>query len=116
MKKVSRNHSRKRRKRRVNVKGTLKVPRFVVSRSNKRVYVQLVNDTENKVLKGIISPVSDKESNKSDQAYKVGELIAKEAKKLKIKRAVFDRNGYKFHGRVKSAMEGAIKEGLNFKK
>ena len=110
---MSRNVLRKKRKRRVRVTGTGKVPRLSVFRSNKHVYAQLIDDEKGKTLAGILS-VSKGAKLKS--AETVGEKLAEKAKALKITQAVFDRGGYKYHGRVKAIKEAAEKKGLVFKK
>ncbi|MBI2640774.1 MAG: 50S ribosomal protein L18 [Candidatus Sungbacteria bacterium] len=111
---------RERRHRRVRAKvfGTSAVPRLSIFRSNKRVWVQLVDDTAGKT----IVAASDKEikANKktAEKAVatgaKVGELLARKAREKKIDRAVFDRGGYKYHGIVKAVAEGARNGGLKF--
>ncbi len=91
-------------------------PRLSVFRSNKHIFMQLIDDA-----KGItIVSASDSEikleddSKKTILAQKTGELLAKKAQEKKIKRAVFDRGGYKYQGRIKAAAEGARKGGLEF--
>lgn len=80
--------------------------RLLVFRSNKYIYAQLIDDENNKTITGI----SDRQKN----AFSVGEKIAEKALDLKIAKVVFDRNGYKYHGLVKSLAEGARKKGLVF--
>ncbi|MBD3300287.1 MAG: 50S ribosomal protein L18 [Candidatus Moranbacteria bacterium] len=113
MKKVNRNIIRKRRKRRIRVKGNSKIPRLNVFRSNKSVYLQLIDDEAGKTIIGLLS---DRKKDKTFQAFEAGKKLGKAAVEKKIKRAVFDRNGYKFHGRIKAVLEGASEAGLNFKK
>ncbi len=98
---------RKRRHRRVRakIKGTAKVPRLCVFRSNKHLYAQLIDDEKGKTLVS----VSDLEAKDSK---KIGLLIAEKALAKKINKVVFDRGGYKYHGRVKSLAEGAREGGL----
>jgi len=108
---------RKRRHKRVRAKisGTAKCPRLCVFRSNKHIYAQLINDEKGKTL--VVAKdleIKDLKSKKTEIAYKVGELIAEKAIKNKIKKIVFDRGGYKYHGRVKALAEGARKGGLIF--
>ena len=91
------------------VSGTAERPRMTVFRSNKQIYVQLVDDTVGKTLvsassKGIASEV----------AAKVGQAVAEKAIAAGINTVVFDRNGYLFHGRVKSLADGARNGGLKF--
>lgn len=101
---------------RKKIKGTGSRPRLSVFRSLKYIYASLINDESGKTLffasekeiKGI------KKLSKKEKAEKIGELIAKKALKKKISRVVFDRGGYKYHGRVKALAEGARKAGLKF--
>ena len=101
--------------------GTNKVPRLYVFRSNKHIYAQLINDQ----VAQTIAAASDFEAKKAkirdknftkkiNVAFKVGELIAQKALKKEIKKVVFDRGGYKYHGKVKAVAEGARKGGLTF--
>jgi len=104
-----------RRRIRKTITGSSERPRMNVFRSNKQIYVQLVDD-----LKGhtIVSASSQEESiasqklNKVEQSALVGKLIAEKAKEAGISEVVFDRNGYLYHGRVKSLAEAARKGGL----
>src|SRR5688572_2114169 len=99
---------------RSKVKGDESKPRLSVFRSNKHIFAQLIDDETSKTL-AAASDVKLKDKNKkADTAFTVGENLAKAAKLKKIDRAVFDRNGYKYHGRVKSLAEGARKGGLSF--
>lgn len=101
---------------RAKVFGTKDRPRFSVYRSNKHLFLQLVDDERCKTVLG----VSDKKIKakkgwkKSDVAYELGKLLAKLTQEKKITKAVFDRGGYKYHGRVKKAAEGAREGGLQF--
>ena len=109
---------RKRRHKRVRAKisGTAKIPRLCVFRSNKHIYAQLIDDTQGKTLLS----ASDLEikfkgkKTKTEKAFEVGKLIAKKAQEKKIQKIVFDRGGYKYHGRVKALAEGAREGGLKF--
>ncbi len=122
---MSKNKKDKRKKRyrrhkriRGKVIGTSEVPRLCVFRSNNHIYAQLIDDQRGVV----ISAASDKEikkdkgskKGKTELAFETGKLIAQKAKKKKIERIVFDRAGYKYHGRVKALAEGARKGGLRF--
>lgn len=106
---------RKMRKKEI-LEGTKTRPRMVVFRSNKYIYAQLVNDDEGKTLLGISEKDLAKEvkGSKTERAKLVGEKIAKVAIDKKIKEIVFDRSGYKYHGRVKALAEGARSKGLKF--
>ena len=110
--------ARQRRHRRIRgkVAGTAERPRLVVSRSNKGISAQLVDDTSGRTLASASSGHLRKtfEGNKVDQATEVGKLLAENAKKRDIEAAVFDRGGYLYHGRVKALAEAARKGGLRF--
>ncbi len=95
------------------ISGTAERPRMSVFRSNKGIYVQLIDDLEGRTL-AAASSKGISEGTKTEIAAKVGEAIAKKAIELGIAAVVFDRNGYLFHGRVKSLAEGARKGGLKF--
>jgi large subunit ribosomal protein L18 len=121
---------------RAKVFGTAQVPRLCVFRSNKHIYAQLIDDEKGQTIVAasdlmIKSKIKNKKSktqikNQKDErdkktltgkvavAYEVGKLIAKKAAERKIKKVVFDRGGYKYHGRVKAVAEGAKEEGLEF--
>jgi large subunit ribosomal protein L18 len=102
---------------RKTVQGTAARPRMTVYRSNKQIYVQLVDDLSGKTLISASSRVDEGEetkSNKIEQAERVGKLVAEKAKSAGIESVVFDRNGYLYHGRVKSLAEAARKGGLKF--
>lgn len=93
-------------------------PRLSVFRSHTAIYAQVIDDLKGKTLISFSSKkISKKDIEKKDRkevAYMVGEEIAKLAKAKKIKEIVFDRSGYKYHGRVKALAEGARKGGLSF--
>ncbi len=105
-------------KRRIRKKvvGTSSVPRLSVFRSNKQIYAQIIDDVTGKTLasSGSLKNEEAQKGNKKEQAELVGKLIAEKAKKSGIEKVVFDRNGYLYHGRVKSLAESARKEGLKF--
>ncbi len=108
--KLDQRHSRKRRIR-AKISGTTVRPRLSVYCSLMRVYAQLVDDTKSRTL----TTVSSKAGQKNiAAATKVGEAIAKKAKELKITAVVFDRNGRKYHGRVKALADAARAAGLTF--
>ncbi len=114
IKKESRNDMRKVRHERVRkqIIGTKDIPRLNVYRSNKNIYVQLIDD-ENGVTLASASSMNMK-GNNTEVAAKVGEAIAKEAKKCKISKVKFDRGGYLYHGRVKALADAARENGLEF--
>jgi large subunit ribosomal protein L18 len=103
------------RKRRVRsrVAGTADRPRLTVYKSNTHIYGQLIDDIKQKTVVSA-SDLKSKSGKKTDMAGAVGEEIAKKAVAKKIKKVVFDRNGYRYHGRVKALAEGARKGGLEF--
>ena len=99
---------------RAKIKGTALVPRICVFRSNRHIYCQLIDDEKNKTII-IASDIEVKlKGKKSEVAGKVGELLAKKAQDKKIEKAVFDRSGYQYHGRVKALADGARKGGLKY--
>lgn len=105
----------KKRIRRV-VTGTAERPRLSVYRSNKQIYAQLIDDVNGKTLMSA-SSYNNKAAEgkeKSEQAKIVGKEIAEKASKANISKVVFDRNGYLYHGRVRSLAEGAREGGLQF--
>ena len=95
------------------VSGTAERPRMTVFRSNKQIYVQLVDDSEGKTLASASSKGIE-EGTKTKVAAKVGQAIAEKALAAGITEVVFDRNGYLFHGRVKSLADAARNGGLKF--
>ena len=95
------------------VSGTAERPRMTVFRSNKQIYVQLVDDSEGKTLVSASSKGIE-EGTKTEVAAKVGQAIAEKALAAGITEVVFDRNGYLFHGRVKSLADAARNGGLKF--
>ena len=111
----SRSEQRTRRHLRVRKKvaGTAERPRLVVYRSLKHIYAQLVDDVKNHTLM-TVSDIKVGEGKKSDRSVAVGKEIAAKAKEAGITRVVFDRAGYKYHGRVKSVADGAREGGLEF--
>lgn len=95
------------------ISGTSACPRMSVFRSNKQIYVQIINDENGCTLASASSLGFDK-MPKQEQAEKVGEKIAQVALQAGITRVVFDRNGYLYHGRVQELANGARKGGLKF--
>lgn len=98
---------------RCKVSGTAERPRMTVFRSNKSIYVQLVDDLAGATLVSASSKGLEG-GTKTEIAAKVGEAIAGKAKEKGIETVVFDRNGYLYHGRVKSLADAARKGGLKF--
>lgn len=95
------------------VNGTTARPRLVVFRSLKSIYAQLVDDSTRKTLLGA-SSIKVKKGTKTEQAKAVGIEVAKLAVEKGITEVVFDRGGYRYHGRVKAVAEGAREGGLKF--
>lgn len=113
--KISRNKLRLHRKRRIKAKvfGTAKKPRLAVFKSLKKISVQLIDDSKNKTLAYADNKMA-KAKNDILGAKEVGKFIAKKGQEKKIKEAVFDRAGYKYHGKVKAVADGAREGGLIF--
>lgn len=104
---------------RSKIKGTPQRPRLAVFRSNKEIYCQLINDVEGKTLVGASSLSKEVKENNSDKTKSeisklVGLEIARRAKDAGFETVVFDRGGYKYHGRVAHLAAGAREGGLNF--
>lgn len=100
---------------RAEIKGTAKIPRFCVFRSNKHIYAQLIDDEKGKIILALDDKKLEKKSKgKTLIANEVGQLLAKKALEKNIEKVVFDRGGYKYHGRVKALAEGARQGGLKF--
>jgi large subunit ribosomal protein L18 len=110
--------ARRRRHRRVRgkVQGTAERPRLVVSRSNRGISAQLVDDQTARTLASAywLSLKDSVKGDKTEQAAEVGKLLAKNAKAAGIDACVFDRAGYLYHGRVKALADGAREGGLSF--
>ena len=101
---------RKRRHNRVRakIKGTAKIPRLCIFRSNKYIYAQIIDDDKANIIAASYAEATVK------TASKLGKVIAQKAKDKSIEKVLFDRGGYKYHGRIKAFAEGAKKEGLQF--
>ncbi len=104
---------------RKKISGTAETPRLAVYRSNKQIYVQVVDDLNKITLLSASSKekvVADKSAGikKIEQAKLVGKLLAAKCKEKGIQNVVFDRSGYKYHGRVKSLADAAREGGLKF--
>ena len=96
--------------------GSTERPRLSVFRSNKGIYAQVINDVTGTTIASASSLSKDFSGtgNKSDQSIAVGKLVAEKAIAAGVKEVVFDRNGYLYHGRIKSLAEGAREAGLVF--
>jgi large subunit ribosomal protein L18 len=113
----SKGQSRLRRRRRVRakVRGTAERPRLSVFRSNKGIQAQVIDDVAGHTLAAVNWTEDDLKSLKSmDQAKRAGELLAERAKAAGVETVVFDRGGYRYHGRVKALADGARENGLAF--
>ncbi|HIY77343.1 MAG TPA: 50S ribosomal protein L18 [Candidatus Sphingobacterium stercorigallinarum] len=101
---------------RKQLSGSTERPRLTVFRSNKGIYAQIIDDTVGKTL--ISASTLSKEfagsGNKVEQSKAVGKLVAEKAIAAGISKVVFDRNGYLYHGRIKSLADGAREGGLDF--
>ena len=109
---------RKKIKRRVRkkVSGTAERPRLSVFKSNKQIYAQVIDDRQGHTMAAASSRAIQEAQNvpKTDQAKAVGKELAKKAQEAKIDKVAFDRNGYRYHGRVKALADAAREEGLKF--
>ena len=99
---------------RKRVAGTAERPRLSIFRSNKQIYAQVIDDIAGQTLAAASSLDTSVSDNKQAAANSVGEEIAKRAVDSGIKKVVFDRAGYKYHGRVKALADGARSGGLSF--
>ncbi len=95
------------------VNGSAERPRMTIFRSNKQIYVQLIDDQAGHTVLSVSSKDDDK-APKLEQAKKVGTSVAEKAKEAGIENVVFDRNGYLYHGRIKALAEAAREGGLKF--
>jgi len=114
---VSVREARLRRHRRVRgkISGTAERPRLVVFRSNRGIFAQLIDDERGHTLAAVYWTEGDLKSLKTmDQAKRAGELLAERAKAAGVETVVFDRGGYRYHGRVKALADGAREAGLKF--
>jgi large subunit ribosomal protein L18 len=106
---------RRRRRVRAKVVGSHERPRLSVYRSNRGVFVQLIDDTAGRTLAAVNWTEPELRDLKAiEQAKRAGELLAARAKEAGIESCVFDRGGYRYHGRVRALAEGAREGGLKF--
>jgi large subunit ribosomal protein L18 len=106
---------RRRRRVRAKVRGTAERPRLSVFRSNRGIQAQVIDDVAGHTLAAVNWTEDDLKSLKSmDQAKRAGELLAERAKAAGVETVVFDRGGYRYHGRVKALADGARESGLAF--
>ena len=111
--------SREKRHRRVRsrVGGTADRPRLNVFRSLNHIYAQVIDDTQGHTLAAastVETDLRENEATKVDQAREVGKLVAQRATEAGIKKVVFDRGGFLYHGRIKALADGAREAGLDF--
>ena len=104
---------KRRRRVRAKVVGTATRPRLAVFRSNRGVFVQLIDDEAGRTIAAAQWTEAEvKDLDRGEQAKRIGALVAERAKAAGVERAVFDRGGYQYHGRVKAVAEGAREAGL----
>ncbi len=118
---ISRNKNRLLRKQRTKdkVRGTGSKPRLVIFKSLKNIYVQLIDDEKQSTILSVSTLNKEqfgklKSKKNKDAAKKIGELVAEKLLEKGIKKVVFDRNGYKYHGKVKFFADAARQKGLIF--
>jgi large subunit ribosomal protein L18 len=110
-------HRKRHRRVRLRIEGTSERPRLNVFRSLNHIYAQVIDDTEGHTMvsaSSLEAAIQDAGGTKAEQARFVGELVGQRAVEQGISQVVFDRGGYKYHGRVKALAEGARKAGLDF--
>ena len=113
MQKKNNKRIRLKKKIRVKIRGTDARPRLTVFRSNKFIYAQIINDLKGKTLTQA-SDVKITKGTKTERAKEVGRMIGEACLKNKIKKVVFDRNGFKYTGRIKLVADTARSAGLEF--
>jgi len=119
VKKKKQSYFKRRRRVRKKVFGTPERPRLCVYRSGKYIYVQLIDDTAGRTITAVSSSLPDVrnkvKSGKNIAAAKLaGSLIARKAVSAGVKKVVFDRGGYRYHGRIKAVADAAREAGLEF--
>ena len=106
---------RRRRRVRAKVRGTAERPRIAVFRSNRGIFAQLIDDDAGVTLAAVNWTEADlRDLKPMEQSKRAGELLAERAKAAGVETAVFDRGGYRYHGRVKALADGAREGGLAF--
>jgi large subunit ribosomal protein L18 len=106
---------RRRRRVRAKIRGSAERPRLAVFRSNRGIQAQLIDDDKGHTVAAVVWTEGDLKSLKPmEQATKAGELLAERAKGAGVSTCVFDRGGYRYHGRVKALADGAREGGLSF--
>jgi len=112
----SRNKLRTHRRKRIQskIRGVAEKPRLCVFRSLRNISAQVINDAKGKTLTSVSLKEIKNAKNGLEGARKAGELLAKKCLENKINEIIFDRNGYKYHGKVRALAEGAREKGLKF--
>ncbi|MFH1232697.1 MAG: 50S ribosomal protein L18 [Patescibacteria group bacterium] len=105
---------RRQHKIRIKITGTAERPRLSVFRSNKGMQAQLIDDLVGKTLAGVDIKEIKSVGQKTQKSFELGKLLATKAVAKSISKVVFDRGGYKYHGRIKALADGAREGGLNF--
>lgn len=112
------NKERRAAKVRAKIAETANCPRLCVFRSNSSVYLQIIDDIQGKTLVSAhskeVASVKSTKDERCKKEFELGKILAEKALAKKLKKVVFDRGGYKFHGRVKAVAEGAREGGLKF--
>jgi len=119
LRKKEKNRLQRKKRIRSRVVGTGDCPRMSVYRSLKHCYVQLIDDSTQKTIFGVSTLSKElrgtvEKTGTTDAARKLGQLVAEKALGENIKRVVFDRNGFLYHGRIQAIAEGAREKGLQF--
>jgi large subunit ribosomal protein L18 len=99
---------------RAKINGTSKRPRLSVFRSNKGIFLQIIDDSKGVTIVSVSAKEIKADKINIETGKKLGELVAKKAQEKKISEVVFDRGGYKYHGKIKAIADGARKGGLKF--
>jgi large subunit ribosomal protein L18 len=106
---------RRRKRVRAKIRGTAERPRLSVFRSNKGIFAQLIDDNAGKTVAAVNWIEPDLRTlSAGEQAKRAGELLAERAKAAGVETCVFDRGGYRYHGRIRALAEGAREGGLRF--
>lgn len=107
-------NKRRQKRTRAKISGTAERPRLNVSRSNRYLYLQLIDDVNGLTLAAVHSKSLKTNGNKTEVSFEAGKILAQKATEKKISEVVFDRGAKKYHGRVKSVADGARDGGLKF--
>ena len=107
-------NKRRQKRTRAKISGTAERPRLNVSRSNRYLYLQLIDDVNGLTLAAVHSKSLKTKGSKTEIGFEAGKILAQKAVEKKISEVVFDRGAKKYHGRVKSVADGARDSGLKF--